>query len=51
MWTLPSILLVPEISGSPLFILFIGVEIWLALIWLQFAIPIGILSALFGRNR
>jgi hypothetical protein len=39
-WCLPKILLVPEICGSPVFILLIGFFVWLTLVFLQFSIPV-----------
>lgn len=48
MWCLPNLMLVPEMCGSPLFMIVLGGEIWLFLLSLH-ALPVIVLgSVLFN---
>lgn len=50
-WCLPNFLLVPEICGGPLFMIFLGAEIWFFILFLHIAVPGAVISALMDKGQ
>ena len=48
MWCLPDWGLVPEMCGEPLYMIFLGSEIWLMLSWLQLLPAFFVIAGIKG---